>query len=276
MENQQTQGGADNKARITITLKQSLLPLLDHFIDGDRIRNRSHAIEYILSQNLGLGMNTAVILAGGDESGTVDAMRIVAGKPGIAWTLDLLQGIGVRSVILVIDEHGMDLKNYIGEGAQWKMKVTYVKDADKKGTAHALAMVKPLIDESFLLIYGDILSKISLGDFIEHHQTTEHVGTVALTYSASISDFGVARMQGSQIVDYTEKPGQDAQHGLVNAGMYIFEPHIFQFLDGAESLERDVLPTVAKAGQLSGYPFDAAWYDLSNQKDLATANLNWK
>lgn len=276
MENQQTQSSGDNKARITITLKQSLLPLLDRFIDGDRIRSRSHAIEYILSQNLGLGMNTAVILAGSDGSGIVDAMRIVSGKPGIAWTLDLLQEAGVRSVILVIDEYGTDLKNYIGEGAQWKIKITYVKDADKKGTAHALSMVKPLIDETFLLIYGDILSKISLGDFIEHHQTTEHIGTVALTYSASISDFGVARMQGNQIVDYTEKPGQEGQHGLVNAGMYIFEPHIFQFLDGAESLERNVLPIVAKAGQLTGYPFDTVWYDLSNPKDLATANTDWK
>ena len=268
MENTQLEN-SDNKARITITLRQSLLPLLDRFIDGDRIRNRSHAIEYILSQNLGLGMNTAVFLAGSDERGIVDAMRMVSGKPGIAWTLDMLRNAGVRSVILVIDEHGSEIKNYVGEGAQWKMKVTYVKDSDKKGTAHALGLVKPLIDESFLLIYGDVLSKISLGDFVEHHQENETVGTVALTYSASISDFGVARMQGSHIVDYTEKPGEDAQHGLVNAGMYIFEPNIFQFLDGAESLERDVLPTVAKAGQLTGYPFDTAWYDLSNTKDLS-------
>lgn len=275
METQNPSNDADNKARITITLRQSLLPLLDRFVDGQRIRNRSHAIEFILGQHLGAGVETAVIFAAGSSNGELDTMKVVKNKPAIAWTLDRLKDAGVRTVILVIDEFGAPLKEYVGEGERWGLRVTFVKDTDRKGTAYALQLVKPLIDETFILIYGDVLADINLADVVEFHREHDVVGTVSLTYKAKIGNFGVARLEGNYIVDYSEKPGEGGQHGLINAGIYIFEPKIFSYVSDSNWLEEDVLPVVAKSEQLLGYPFDGGWFDLSTEDGLKAADEQW-
>ncbi|MBI3291068.1 hypothetical protein HYZ76_02180, partial [Candidatus Falkowbacteria bacterium] len=54
-----------DRNRLTITLKKDILKQLDEYIDGARIRNRSHAIEYVLSKYFAPKIKKAVILAGG-------------------------------------------------------------------------------------------------------------------------------------------------------------------------------------------------------------------
>lgn len=265
------------KARITITLRNDLLAPLDHFIDGEKIRNRSHAIEYILTQHLGLGIKTAVILAGADhQTGKVTALTRVKNRPVIAYAFDMLRSAGIRDVVLVVDSKGDQLKEYLGDGSQWGLRVTVLNDSEAHGTAAALALVKPLIDQSFLLLYSDVLVDLNLTDFVDHHKQTSAVGTVALTYIRSAGKYGVARLEGGRIASYEEKPGTDAQHGLVNSGVYLFEPNVFEYLTAeTRSIEKEVLPRMAQDGKLAGYPFHGKWFDISKDKGLELAEQEW-
>lgn len=264
------------KDRITITLSKQLLPKLDNFIDGEKIRNRSHAIEYILSQHLGLGIQKAVILASADSEGIVHALTTVRHRPVIEYLFDMLKVHGIRDIVMVMGEGCGPLKDFVGDGSQWKMRVVYIEDTQSTGTASALQLAKSYISETFLLIYSDTLYDINLSDFVAHHQQTEAVGTVALTHKKSHEDYGVARMEGSRIVEYEEKPGQDSKHGLVNAGLYLFEPEIFDDIDSGEtSLEKSVLPHVAKSGKLAGYPFQGKWFDISKESHRDNAEAEW-
>lgn len=265
-----------NKDRVTITLSKKLLPLLDNFIDGEKIRNRSHAIEYILGQHLGLGIQTAVILAGAGNDGEVHALATIRNRPVIEYIFDLLRAHGIRGVIMVIDRHGKKVQEFIGDGSQWKMNVTYVQDEQSTGTANALGLVKKYIKETFLLVYSDILADINLGDFVEYHRQFNAIGTVALTHKKKHENYGVARMEGSRIVSFEEKPGEDSKHGLVNAGMYLFEPKIFEYLEkSALSLEKDILPQAAQTGKLIGYPFQGRWFDISREDRRKKAETDW-
>lgn len=269
----------DQKARITITLRNSLLPQLDRFVDGERIRNRSHAIEYILSQHLGAGISRAVVLAGANEDGdepVLVPMTRIGNKHVIDYTIEQIKAAGVREVTLIIDQYGAPLKEYVGDGAKWGVHITVVHDSNKSGTAAALRLAQPLIDSPFYLIYGDVMTDVTLSDIAEAHQETEAIGTIALTYKQSIDDYGVARMDGSTIVEYIEKPGPESRHGLVNSGIYLLEPEIFNYIDDTtRSVERDVLPSAAKSGQLHGYPFQSKWYDISSAGGRKRAEDTW-
>jgi UDP-N-acetylglucosamine pyrophosphorylase len=53
------------RSRITITLDNLTLAKVDRLIDKNTIRNRSHAIEYVLNQYSQSNVRKAVILAGG-------------------------------------------------------------------------------------------------------------------------------------------------------------------------------------------------------------------
>lgn len=265
----------EGKARITITLRNDLLPLLDNFIDGEKIRNRSHAIEFILGQHLGVGIKTAVILAGSDEDGHTHALTSVRHRPVIEYLFESLKEFGIRHVVLVIDNNGAELKEHVGDGSQWGIRATVVNDAGSNGTAAALKLVEPLIDQTFLLLYSDVLARINLNDLVEHHKASDSVGTVALTYKRSIEEYGVARMEGSKIVEFSEKPGKDSPHGLVNAGIYLFEPEVFSYMKDTDSLETQVLPPLAEQGELSGYPFQGKWYDIATQNGRSKAENDW-
>lgn len=267
-------GGKD---RITITLSKDILPLLDRFIDGETIRNRSHAIEFILNQHLGVGVDQAVVLAGTDKHGIVQAMTMVRQKPVIGYIFDLLKKSNVREAVVVVDKMGTLLRQYLGDGSGWGVKIKYVEDPKVVGTAHALSLVKSHIRGSFLLFYSDSLVQLSIGDFVTMHKAEGRIGTVAVTYKKSQEQYGVARMEGNKIVEYSEKPGEKSKHGLVNAGLYIFEPAIFDYVKPeARSLERDILPLVAAQQQLVGYPFQGAWFDISNEKSRQRAEHDWK
>ncbi|PIW36515.1 MAG: hypothetical protein COW24_04880 [Candidatus Kerfeldbacteria bacterium CG15_BIG_FIL_POST_REV_8_21_14_020_45_12] len=265
------------KARITITLRNDLLTPLDNFVDGEKIRNRSHAIEYILTQHLGLGIKRAVILAGADsDTGKVTALTRVKNRPVIAYVLDTLRLSGIRDVVLVLDDKGDELKDYLGDGSQWGIHLTVVQDDQTRGTAAALALAESLLDEAFLLLYSDMLVDLNLTDFVDHHKQAGAVGTVALTYIRSAGKYGVARLEGGKIANYEEKPGAEALHGLVNAGVYLFEPSVFEYInDDTRSLEKEVLPKMAADGKLAGYPFQGKWFDVSNEKGLELAKNDW-
>lgn len=265
------------RSRITITLRSDLLPRIDNFVDGEKIRNRSHAIEYILSQHLGLGIEYAVIFAGADKNCRVHALTRVRNRPIIAYIFDTLKDYGIRDVLIVIDEHGEELRQYLGDGVQWGVVIKYLRDNESRGTAAALALARPFIKKTFLLIYSDVLAELNMVDMVKHHEEHNMVGTVALTYKRSAEQYGVARMQGSKIVDFTEKPGVEGRHGLVNAGIFIFEPTIFEYLKkGVRSLETDVLPRVAIAGLLTGYPFEGKWFDITKEHHRERAEREWR
>ena len=97
-----------NKSRITITLDEKLLANLDRLIDGVKIKNRSHAIEYYLLKNLRQKkIRLAVILAGGKgiclngkTTMTSKAMAEYEGQPIIDRMIGWLKREGVEEVII--------------------------------------------------------------------------------------------------------------------------------------------------------------------------------
>jgi mannose-1-phosphate guanylyltransferase/phosphomannomutase len=267
----------DHKARITITLRQDLLPLLDHFVDGKNIRNRSHAIEYILGKHLGMGIQHAVVLAGVDEHGTLPALTHVRNRPAIAYTFEMLRAHGIRNVILVVNKNGQPLKDLVGDGAQWGLRVVYVEDQEGSGTAHALSLVAPFVKQTFLVIYSDMLADINLSDFVENHKQGGLVCSVALSYNRSPEQYGVARMEGTRVVEYSEKPGKEGKHGMMNAGLYICEPKIFDYITkDTHSLEKEVLSKIAADKNLLGYPFQGKWFDISKEGGRIRAEQEWR
>lgn len=266
-----------HKHRITITLRPDLLPRLDTFVDGEKIRNRSHAIEYILSKHLGVDINTAAIFTGAANDTHVYALERVHNRPVISYILDMLHTYHVHNVILVTDQFGTELEQYVGDGSQWGLRLKTIKGQHSQGTAQALANIRSFVDDSFFLIYGDNLADINLSELVESHRQGSNIGTVALTYKRAPEDYGIARMEGNRIVEYLEKPGKEGKPGLVNAGIYIFEPTIFQYLHNSDkSIEHEILPRIAALGSLRGYPFQGTWLDMSKQWGRDRACEQWK
>lgn len=264
-----------SRERLTITLRSDLLKALDGEIDGERLRNRSHAIEYFLSRSLGLKTVKVLILAGGkpvffesEKKSLPKAMVKIAGKPLLEQTLRRLKSAKLNEIYISIGEGGEIIQNYFGNGSKLGINITYIQQKNGcKGNAQPLFQAKEFFNSGFLLLYGDVLSDIDYGDFVEFHRSQKAaVCTMALTSTETVNMWGLARLQGNRVVEFEEKPKNPKTFSrLINAGIYLMEPEIFKLISAkADKLESDVFPRLAEEGKLFGYPYEGLWLDISN------------
>jgi len=275
-----------DRSRLTITLKKDVIRQVDRAIDGVRIRNRSHAIEYLLSKAIGPNVKEAFILAGGRgikmRPFTYEIpkpMIPVKNRPILEHIINQLREYNVRDIIISIDYLGEKIKEYFGDGNKFGVHITYIEAKEPTGTAAPLLKARDyLTKQPFLLIHGDVLAKIDLNDLINYHESHKGLATMALTSVEDPSAYGAVKLRGNKIVDFQEKIGKGPEVSrLINAGIYVMDPKIFDYIPHRKIsfLEKDVLPQIVKKGQLYGYMFEGQWFDISTPKIYERALKIW-
>lgn len=105
-------------------------------------------------------------------------------------------------------------------------------------------------DQRFMCTYGDGLSDVDLGALVQFHERHGRVATV--TAVRPPARFGGLSLDGDVVREFTEKP--QAEAGWINGGFFVFEPKVFDYLAGDESiLEREPLEQLARDGQLMAF-----------------------
>ena len=124
---------------------------------------------------------------------------------------------------------------------------------------------------------GDVLSNIDLSDMVGFHNDQKGVASIALTQVEDTSSFGVIELMGNKVVGFVEKPDGGPGSKLINAGVYIFEPEILDYIPAGRSmLEKDVFPKLSAEGKLFGYPFTGQWFDTGTPEAYEMAIKNWE
>lgn len=247
-----------DKERITITISPVILKAVDLMVDGKTIRNRSHAIETLISQSLGATTRDALILAGG--GGTAKAMTIVNGKPVVARTVDWLVRNGIKNITFCVDKRDKKIREYFGEGIGFN--AIYKEEAKPLGTGGTLANLSEGFKSTFVVCFGDIVTDFDLPAMISFHKRHKATLTVALTSVHDTKAVGIAHLDGARITAFNEKPDKAETH-LANAGVYVMEPEIFSYLSSRRSLEREVIPRLIEESKCFGYTFSGPWIDIA-------------
>ena len=274
------------KERISLTINSDLLRKIDQMVDGVTIRNRSHAIEFILSKYFNFKMlKTAVILAGGKGTRlrpiTYEIPKPlvpVHDKPIVAHLFDLFKKYGITDIVMCIGYMKEKIKNELGDGSKFGVKIRYVEENEPLGTGGPLRLAKNILKSTFVVSNGDELKDINIMEMYDMHKSNNALVTIALTTVEDPSAYGVARLDGNRIVEFVEKPPKDkAPSKLINAGFYIMEPEVLDMIpEGMVSLEREIFPKIAEMGKLYGYPFSGQWFDTGNIERYERAIKEWK
>jgi glucose-1-phosphate cytidylyltransferase len=123
----------------------------------------------------------------------------------------------------------------------------------------------------FLCTYGDGLADINLDELIHFHESHGKIATV--TTVKPLSRFGLMEVNDDGIVtQFREKPLMD---GWVNAGFFIFEPEIFEYLDESCILEAEPLAKLAADGQLAAYRHNGFWQPMDTLRESNFLNELW-
>lgn len=278
------------RERITITIRSDLLRSLDQTIDHQRIRNRSHALEVVLSRLLQTETTQAVILASGQGINmrpfTYEIPKPlipVNGRPLLEYSIALLRQHGITDITITVSHLANKIIDHFGDGSAFGVRIRYVREKKVSGTGGALlAAQKNLSSSAFIVMYGDVLLDLDLTEFLQAHKAGKAAaGTLALTSVADPSAFGAVKMRGTRIVEFSEKPAIDSTVSrLVFAGIGAFTPAVFNFFPkkaaGTLSLEHDVFPALIGQGRLYGYPFEGQWFDVSTPDAYERVLQQWQ
>ncbi len=275
------------RARITITLNNKLIDDIDRLIDGKKIRNRSHAIEYGLSQFFQTKVQKAVILAGG--VGTKlrpytyeipKSLLPIKGRPILEYLIEGLKKNNIFDLIICIGYLGEKIKQYFGNGQRFGVRINYNQEKHPLQTGGVLNSVKKLLDnQPFLLVYGDILTNFSFKDLVAFHQKEKSIATMALTTVNRPESFGQLALHGTRVVRFFQKTKKTAiKSHLVNSGIYVFEPEVFNYFPKNKKnfLLEKIIEKLIIQKKVSGFVFEEQWFDVGDPKNYEKAIKEFK
>jgi mannose-1-phosphate guanylyltransferase len=214
----------------------------------------------------------------------------IANKPLLDLTLERLAANGIDEAVLAVNFMAEALERHCGN-AKHGIRLHYSRDMPPTskaarssqgalGTGGPVKQAQKLLGdkEPFLVLNGDILTNADYSRIVQDHEENNRIATIALRRVEDPSRYGVVEMTGKRhVIRFTEKPSKEATSKLVNAGIYVFEPDIFDYIPTSKrcSLEREVFPKIAEERKLLGHEITGLWIDVGKPADYIRANQLW-
>lgn len=216
-----------------------------------------------------------LILAAGKGSRLYPITHIVpkpllplANRITLDYAFEKLKEIGVTDIGIVVGENENAMREALGDAAHHGVSLTYIRQPEPKGLAHAVSFAKDFVNgDSFVLYLGDAMYsdgfKALKNRFVES-------GCANLNLVKPVDDpsrFGVANVDGERIVKLVEKP-KNPESNLAMAGLYFFGPEIWDVFPNLKPSARgeyeitDAIQTLIDEGKtvLAGV-YEGAWFD---------------
>jgi mannose-1-phosphate guanylyltransferase len=224
-----------------------------------------------------LKIRTAVVLVGGSglrmrplTEDLPKCMIPLLGKPLLYWTLSWLRNKGIDHVVLGVSHRKEAVINYIKENS-FGIKVDFSEHTQEgeTGEGFRLAIKRHVNDEDFLAMNGDELTNMNLEKFVDFHLAQKGIATIAV--SPMRSPFAVLELNGDDIIEFKEKPLLEDK--LINAGIYVFNRAIYDYLPPIGAIERTTFPALTKKRFLKAYRLSKSerWLTINSVKDLSVA-----
>lgn len=219
----------------------------------------------------------AVVLAGGKGARLAPYTKIlpkplmpISDMPILEVILRQMKFAGITDVVLAVGHLSELLRAFFQDGSRLGLNIMYSYEDSPLGTAGPVAFI-PGLDETFLVMNGDVLSTLDLGGLIKFHKEQKAIATIATHHRIVKIDLGVIQWDGDeQVVGYIEKPSYDYS---VSMGIYVFEPAVLSYIPKGEYYDfPDLVKKLISCDEkVVGYRFDGYWQDLGRPDDYERA-----
>jgi mannose-1-phosphate guanylyltransferase len=229
----------------------------------------------------------AVVLVGGEGTRlrplTLSApkqMLPIVGVPMLERVLAQLAAHGVDEAILSLGYLPDAFMEAYPDGHAAGVQLTYAVEAEPLDTAGAVRFAATFggVDETFIVVNGDVLTDMNLTALLDFHRQREAEGTIALHPVPDPSAFGVVPTDDEgRVTAFVEKPPRDeAPTNEINAGTYVLEPSVLDRIasSGRVSIERETFPAMVRDRGLFALADGAYWLDTGTPAAYLQANFD--
>jgi NDP-sugar pyrophosphorylase family protein len=222
-----------------------------------------------------------VILAGGlgtrmapATEQTAKSMLRVAGHPFLKYQLDWLASQGVSDVMLCIGHQGEQIREYVGDGRRWSLKVDYTEEPQLRGTGGALKLAHQAgaLDAAFLVLYGDSYLLVDVRDVWRFYNQQSEPALMTILRNEGRWDTSNAIFDGKHVTLYSKKPEQRrAEMRYIDYGLSVLTRSVIdsEIPAGVPYDLAELFYQLSLRGDLAGYEVKTRFYEIGSPAGLA-------
>ena len=226
--------------------------------------------------------NAVVIMAGGKGARLMPhtehcpkPMLPVDGKPMLEILLEQCIASGFRQFYLSVNYLKEQIIDHFQNGKHWGVSIDYLIEDEPLGTAGSLQLLPGSVEEPFLVMNGDVLTRLNTSKLLRFHVEHEAAATLCVRENVTTIPFGVVQTKGVELAGFEEKP---SYRQLVNAGVYLIDPKLLPLLPPHQATD---MPTLLQSAQQEGHrvvvcPIHEYWIDVGRPETLEEAHATWK
>jgi mannose-1-phosphate guanylyltransferase len=204
----------------------------------------------------------------------------VAGEPITAHIMRWLASFGYTDVAINVHYLSEVIEEAFADGSQYGVKLHYLHEAELMGSAGAIKPLQSFFTGTFVVVGCDDLTDADLGALVAFHKERGAIATIGLIEADEVDQYGVVITDElGRIVEFQEKPAKGTERSkLVNTGIYVFEPAIFDYVPAATFYDfgRGVFPALLAAdAEFYGMRLGGAyWRDIGTPGEYRSATAD--
>jgi len=223
---------------------------------------------------------SALVLAGGLgmrmrplTEGTPKPMLPIHGQPILRHIVEQLEAQGITTVYLAVNYRAEQISDYFGDGQEFGLSVTYLRESTPLGTAGSLRLLPLTAHMPLIVMNGDVLARVDYVQLLRDHRTSgAHATVCTWDYSVTIP-YGEVLSDGDRVIAMREKP---TLHTEISAGIYVVGREFIALVPE----ERVDMPDLITQGLSRGltvrrHRLTEMWIDIGEPREYERAQQNW-
>jgi mannose-1-phosphate guanylyltransferase len=207
-------------------------------------------------------------------------------KPVMEFLLELLREHGFDEIMVNVSHLAEEIENYFRDGQRFGVQIAYSFEGrieegeligEALGSAGGLKRIQdfqPFFDDTFVVLCGDALIDLDLSEAVRRHKQKGAMASLIARRvpMEEVSSYGVVVTDPEgRVLSFQEKPAvAEAASDMINTGIYIFEPEVFDFIPSGEPFDigSDLFPRLVEAGApFYALPMEFEWVDIGKVPD---------
>ena len=196
-------------------------------------------------------------------------------KPLLETILINFAEYGFRNFYISVNYRAEMIEQYFGNGARWGVRIEYLRETHRMGTAGSLSLLPTKPNDPMLVMNGDLLTKVNFAQLLDFHIEHKAKGTMCVREYDFQIPYGVIQTEKHRLLAIKEKPRHRV---FVNAGIYVIDPDSLenipqnQYLDMPSLFER----LIETKQETAVFPIREYWIDIGRMGDYEKANAEYQ
>ena len=198
-------------------------------------------------------------------------MLDVGNKPILHTIVENFAKYGYTDIIMCVNYKSEIIKEYFGNGDKFGVKIEYVLENQRMGTAGALGLLQKRPKDDFFVMNGDLLTNVNFEYLHEYHKDSNALASICIRKYEMQVPYGVVNVRANKVTSIEEKPTQSF---FVSAGIYMFSPIVLDFIPKGVFYDMPTLFSELLKQDFAVYPFFIReyWLDIGKMDEYRRAN----